>query len=154
MSYEIGEALIATQIVALSSFTANTVAQGKWGSLRTGRASVYAILRPGPFEVIWNGDRKRVTQYNTFCEIWQRYTDDGTTKTNLITRADEIRTRIDQYRKLADTGATIRDAVVRSGDEPQLMFSRNRNGRTDGPFWLRQTLTIEWQEETLVAFAE
>lgn len=152
MAYSDGEALVLTQVQAVSGFAASigNTSRGKYGVLNSGKAAVYAILRPGPFERIWMAPLCVHTDYTTIIEMWQRYKDDGTTLTDLEANVQLILARIDQYRKLGDAQNKVLDAVASSS--PEVMEMMAEDGKA--PIWLKQEVTIAWKEESIVAQAE
>lgn len=149
MSYAAGEALVLTQLQAVTGFSSNNTSRGKWGILNSGKDDNYGIIKPGAFSREQVAMTTNLTSWQTIIQVWQRYKDDGTTLTNLETHTDNILTRFDQYRKLADTTGTIVDSFVESGGEAQEMW--NKNG---GLSWLKQDLIVTWQEHTNVTYAE
>lgn len=150
MSYSAGEALILTQVQNVSGFSANNTSRGKYGILNTGKAAVYAILRPGPFENAIVAPLTVHTDWTTIVEVWQRYKDDGSTLTDLEGNVQAILTRLNLYRKLADTTNSIVDAVANIGSEPVEVTAQGGGG----PLWLKQEITVSWKEETSITPAE
>lgn len=150
MSYAAGEALVLAQVQACASFSSTNTSRANWKVLNKGKASTYAILRPGAFQREFIANTTVQTTWQTIVEVWERYVDDQTTMTTLQAKYQEIVDRIDAYRKLGNGAGVIQDAVVRSGGEPEAMW-RNRG---DGASWLRQQLVVEWKEEQTITFAE
>jgi len=151
MSYSDGEALILTQVQATTSFSSSNTSRANWKLLNKGKSGQYAILRPGEFEREHFGlGGNYSTNWVTICEVWVRYKDDSTSLTNLEAKSAEIIERFDEYRLAADGTGNVRDVFVRSGTEPEEMWTAGGNG----PSWLRQTLSIEWSEERTVTLAE
>lgn len=156
MSYSDGEVLIAAQVAACVSLTAPTVARGNWNVLNKGKARVYAILRPGPFERnqhslggLGGSQIKYRSAWVTKCEVWVRYKDYGETLTRLQEVVTEVVERFDIWRLAGDTTSTVLDVFARRGGEPEEMWKRG-----GGVGWLRQTIEIEWQELRSVTLQE
>ena len=116
LSYADGEALALTQIQAVSGFAASigNTSRGKYGILNTGKAAVYAILRPGGFQRMWMAPKCVHTDNSTIVEVWQRYKDDGTTLTDLEANVQLILARLDLYRHMGDTQNKVLDAVAQA----------------------------------------
>lgn len=150
MTESAGMTLIETQVKACTNFDANNVSIAKWGILNSGKKRHYAIIRPGPATRPRAAFHIRDNAYRTVVEVWVRYKDDGSTLTTLLGLVDEITARIDQYRKLADTTGTIRDAEANELSEVMEQWRNNR----DGPAWLRRDVFIDWTEESKVTYAE
>ena len=149
MSYSAGEALILTQLQAVSSFSSTNTSRGKWGLLNTGKSDHYGIIKPGAFEREQGAMSMNQTTWQTIIQIWQRYKDDGDSMTNLETHIWNILARFDQYRKAADTTGTIVDVFANRGGEMQEMW--NKDG---GLSWLKQEITITWLEQDNITYAE
>ena len=149
MSESAGLTLISTQVKAVSSFSASNVSIGDWKVLNRGASSVYAIIRPGVAARPPLSYNVRDNNYRTVVEVWQRYNDDGTTMTDLLGHVDDITTRLDKYRKLADTTATIRDANVTGYGEVLQMWTND-----GGASWLRRDVYVDWTEEESITYAE
>jgi len=147
MSYSTGEDLIQTRVIACDNFDSNNVARGNWKLMNKGRSDHYAILRPGPFTIEWNTYRSYIATWTTIVELWQRYTDDEVTRTNLFARVADL-LPIMAYPRLGDTGGTVLDAHFTGGGEPQEMWKKG-----GGPQWLRWEMQIEWKEEVTVNIA-
>ena len=149
MTEAAGLTLIKTQVQAVTGFDANNTTIGKWGILNSGKNDHYAIIKPGE-TTRENYSLSAVgTLYTTIIEVWQRYKDDGETLTDLLAHIENITARIDQYRKLADTTSTIRDAnIVGYGDVNEQW---NKDG---GVSWLSRDIVIEWTEEEPITYAE
>ena len=69
--------------------------------------------------------------------------------TDLLGHVDDITTRLDKYRKLADTTATIRDANVTGYGEVMQMWTND-----GGASWLRRDVYVDWTEEESITYAE
>ena len=89
-----------------------------------------------------------MANWSTVIELWQRYTDDGTSQTNLYGYANELM-GIMNYPKLADNNNAVIDAGFAGGEPPMEMWTSG-----GGPEWLKWELNILWREEIQVTFAE
>lgn len=144
-NYSAGEALILTAIQAVSSFSSSNTSRANWKVLNSGKSRQYVILRAGPFERVQLGlGGTYQTTWTTFAEVWVRYIDDSTTQIALYEKRQEIIDKFDAERKAGDTTGRISDVFVKSSGEPEEMWKRGGNG----PAFLRQELTIEWEEES------
>lgn len=150
MSYASGEALILTRLQTLSNFNDNNTSRGNWRILNTGRSSVYGILREGASEHPQGTGKLFFEKHLTVIEVWQRYTDDGDTRTNLQARAEEVKAEFYARRLLGSANSTIQDSKPVRTSEPAEMWKEGGNG----PAWMMQEVTIEWTEEVSVTFAE
>lgn len=156
MDYAAGEALILTQVRAVSGFTTGNAARAMvngWKQLDSGSARNYVVLRPGPFE------RSRVStgglggtsatienRYVTFIEVWCRVgTDYPGALAQVIADEKAIAARLDQYRKAGDTTGDIFDVFMRSGEEPL---------ENDGKHWVWRISRIEWAEHEQITAQE
>jgi len=147
MAYSDGEALVLTQLQAVSGFSANNTSRGNWRILNSGKDKCYAIVKPGSWKV---SERSQIgTIWRTVIQVYQRYKDDSTSMTDLEGHYAAIKLRFDQYRKLGDTTGTISDSRPIEGS----LVEDVKYG-PDGPSWLRQEITIEWSEENHVTYAE
>lgn len=149
MSENAGITLLSTQIQAVSGFSSSNVDVADWKLLNSGRSDHYAILKPGAAERPPLSFTVKDNNYRTIIEVWQRYKDDGTTLTSLLTHVDNITARIDQYRKLADTTKTLRDANVTGYGEVTEQWSRD-----GGLSWLKRDVFVDWTEEEALTYAE
>jgi len=149
MSYSAGEALILTQLQAVTGFSSTNTSRGKWGLLNKGVSNHYGIIKPGAFTREQSAMGANATLWTTIIQVWQRYKDDGDTMTDLETHVANIITRFDQYRKAADTTGTIIDVLINAGGEMQEMW--NKDG---GLSWLKQDITVTWLEHNNVTYAE
>ena len=149
MSEGAGLTLISTQVQATTGFTSANVTIAKWKVLNDGVSDHYAVIKPGSTTRTALTFTVKDNVYQTIVEVWQQYVDDGSSVTNLLTHVDNITTRLDQYRKLADTTKTIRDANVIGYSEVKEQWVKD-----GGPAWLSRDIIIEWQEEEAVTYAE
>lgn len=149
--YDDGEALIASLLQTVNGFDSRNVRRGDWSVLNSGHSSRYIILRPGSFTRSEQGDGLAIeNKWTTIVEVWAQYVDDGTTGTTLQADAMAIMNKIDQYRLLGDTTGRVRDATLRRGDGIEQVMGRSG----DGPYWLRWSLYLTWEEEVDVTPAE
>ena len=147
MAYSDGEALLLTVVQAMTGFDSTNTSRGNWLVLNKGKSDHYAILRPGPFRLDWSTISNHLIQWETVVEVWQRYVDDATTKTNLYARVADI-LPIMSYPNMGDS-SVVEDSTFEGGEEPQEMW-----GRSGGPEWLKWEMRIKWYERTAVTFAE
>jgi len=150
MSYASGEALILTRLQTLSNFNDNNTSRGKWAVLNSGNSSVYGILREGMSEHPQGTGKHFFEKHKTIIEVWQRYKDDGTTRTDLQARVEEVKAEFYARRLLGSANSTIQDSKPARTGEPAEMWKEGGNG----PAWMMQEVTIEWTEEVSVTFAE
>ena len=146
--YSDGEALILTQLQAVSGFSSANTSRGKWGLLNDGISRVYGILKPGSFSREQAAMSVNLSTFKTIIQVWYRYKDDDTL-TILESSVASIITRFDQYRKIADTTGTIVEAFINEGREVEEMWTKD-----GGLSWLKQDLIVEWQEYDGVFYAE
>lgn len=146
--YSDGEALILTQLQAVSGFSSANTSRGKWGILNDGISRVYGIVKPGSFNREQVAMSVNLSVFQTIIQVWYRYKDDDTL-TLLESSVSSIINRFDQYRKLADTTNTIVEAFVKEGREVEEMWTKD-----GGLSWLKQDLIVEWQEHDGVSYAE
>jgi len=149
MGYSTGEALILTRVIACDNFDANNTSQANWKILNSGASDHYAILRPGTFDVEFDTICTYHINWNTVIEVWQRYTDETTSQTNLYARVADL-FPIMAYPKLGDSGGTILEwSTILGGEEPEEMWIKD-----GGPAWLRWKLTLAWKEQGEITYAE
>ena len=147
MSYSTGEALLLTRVRACTGFSSSNTSRGNWRIINTGKGSVYAILRPGPdaSEIEWISPNTYRVRWRCVVEVWQHYTDDGTTATNLYSNVSALLAVL-TYPKL---GGALTDSSIDG------IGALERRWLDDGgPIFLSQDIYIHWDEETTVAFAE
>lgn len=148
-NYADGEALVLTQLQAVTGFNDKNTSRGKWGILNSGLNDHYGIVKPGTFTREQAAMSANMTTYQTIIQVWQRYKDDGDTLTDLEANVDLIIVRFDQYRKLVDTTNTVLDATLTNGGQVEEMW--NQSG---GLSWLKQDLIITWLDYDSVTYAE
>lgn len=149
MSYSTGEALILTRVIACNSFDSANTSRSNWKILNSGLSDHYAILRPGPFDVEFDTMCTYHINWNTVIEVWQRYTDEATTQSNLYGYVADL-FPIMAYPKLGNTGTTILEwSTITGGEEPEEMWIKD-----GGPMWLRWRITLAWKEEGVITYAE
>ena len=152
--YPAGEALIETIIKDLDNFGGHNTGREDWlPKLTSGESGYYAILRPGPFELRFDGPTNAVALWTTVVEIYQRFDADThqTNVTNLGDRRNEIVDRILAKKRLSDTTNTIRDSNVTGGDdveEVDIAISRRKSTK-----WLRATVNVQWEEEETITYS-
>ena len=143
MGYSDGEALILTQVQGSSNFDSNNSARGNWKILNKGKSDHYAILRPGAYSTEFISYSNYHAMYRTVIEVWQRYTDETTTHTNLYGYTKDAMEAVIDTPRLGDTGGTIIDSSVTGSDEPpEEMWTDG-----GGPVWLRWSINVDWVEE-------
>lgn len=154
--YPAGEALVQSTLVAIagsvwaSAGSKPNVSRGNFLLLNTGNSDHYAIIFPGDGNNQFIAASASERTWQTVIQVWQRYMDDGTSLTNMEALTDAIITQFDKYRKLTDSSGTIVDSNCKTIGKPEEMWNQAGNG----PFWLRQMITIEWKEQLNVVFAE
>lgn len=148
MSYTTGEADVLTRLRACTGFDSTNTSRGDWGILNSGKSDHYGIIRMGEFNHRWMSSNMYQAQWTTIIEIWQRYTDDTATRTNLYGYLANVVSGLLTYRYLGDS-ATVEDANIDSGDEPQRAWEKD-----GGPMWLFITVRVRWDETSTVSFAE
>ena len=146
MSYETGEALILTRVQACTGFTSTNTSRADWKLLNSGKSDHYAILKCGGVAAIeWQTLKSYIVRWKTSIEVWQRYKDDSSTATSLYGYVAAI-LAIMAYPHL---GSTIQDSDITEIGQTEEMWAES-----GGVSWLRQTLTLEWQESIMVSFTE
>lgn len=150
MSYSAGEALILTQIQAISGFGTTNAVRGRWNQLSTGKAKTYCILRPGGHDESQGGlGGFYHTRWTTIAELWVHLKDYGADTVLLEDARQNIIAKFRARRKALDTTGTIQDVTVRMSTDPFEMFPPS--GKLA---FLRQDLFIEWTEQSSVALLE
>jgi hypothetical protein len=157
MNYVAVEKLLKTQIQAVTGFTnttdkINVIRGDKWTILNTGSSDHYAIIRKGEHSRQDDTMRIKGTNWRTVIEICQRITSEPheTIVDALLNYMDAITTRLDQYRKLADTNNLLLDSNVTGGGEAKAIWTN----KGDLPSWLMVELYVDWSEQTNVTYAE
>lgn len=150
MSYDAGEALVLTQLQNVTGFSSTNTSRGKFKLLNSGNSDHYGIVMPGETKIDPAGFGIFGNGYDTVIQVWQRYKDDGTSLTNLEALIGPIKTRFQQYRKLADTTDTIVDSAVKAVSPVEEMWKQG----ADGPSWLRMKVTVHWIEQEKITYAE
>jgi hypothetical protein len=146
MSYPAGETLLLAQLRSATGFAADNTDRGSWMLLNSGNSDHYAIIKPG----VTKEDANNMCWVHTAdVQVWQWYTDDGTSATNLETWVQNIKSRLTLYRLLGDTTGAIMDSRV-TGTEP----IQERWKKDGGLVWLSQTINVEWKEQEIVTYAE
>lgn len=148
--YSTGEGYVLNVLRTCSGFTSANTSQGNWKLLNDGKAAVYGILRPGPFSIEWITMRKYIARWTTVIEVWQKYTVDGTTQTNLYANVANVITGFLPERLINDSTGVISDSSISGGEVPQEMW-RSDGG---GPAWLRWSLNFVWTEEVQITFTD
>lgn len=146
MTYASAEASLLTRIQACTGFSSTNTARGSLALLNSGASDHYAILRRGPSEIEWITLKAYTGHYTCMVQIWQRYTDDGTTYTNLLAYIDNI-LAILTYPHLA---GGLEDSSIGAIGEVEEMWGN----AGDGPFWLRCQIEVRFDDTTIVTFAE
>lgn len=142
MSYTAGEALILTALRTVTGFTSTNTSRGNWQLLSKGTSDHYGIIRLGTASVTFvTVDRFHAT-YNTVIELWQRYTDDGTSLTNLYEDLGNVLTTLQPVHRILDITGGVIDAMIVAISEPEEMWQSG-----GGPAWLRLMITYQWIEE-------
>lgn len=151
MTYIAGETLAATQVANATGFSSTTVSRGNWNILNSGKSDHYAVLKRGEVRREWIANRIMTDNFRTIIEVWQRVvTTDSSAYDALLNHCDNITARIDQYRKLADTTGTLRDANITGASVVTEQWRNN----SDGPSWLKVDLYLDWSEDENITFAE
>lgn len=147
MGYNDGEALILTRVQACDYFSAANTSRGDWKILNSGHNDHYAILRPGAVTIQQISHGQYAYSWITMVEVWQRYTDEVESKSNLCARLVNLLAMLN-YPHLGSS-TIVQDAVIEGADEPQIM-----SGQDGGVTWLRWVLRIRWTEEAVITYAE
>jgi len=145
MTYSVGEAAILTLVQALSEYNSQNSSRQDWKVLDSGKAAVYAVLRPGEWSNEDTGMGMHLRSWQTVVEVWRPYRDD----TKPLTLQDDVETivaHLEQYPTLSGA-ADVVDAMVTGGGEMQEVV-RNNN-----VLWARWEVHIGWQEEKEITYA-
>lgn len=146
MAYSDGEALFLTRLRAMSQFTTHNSSRGKWGILNTGEAKQYAVLKAGTRARVKSIKTVQET-HRTIIQLWQRYIDDGTSYTDLMTLVDAVVAELDKYRTMGDTGDTVVKANIVEVGEVATSPS------PEAPYWLIVEVVGEWVEHHEITYA-
>jgi hypothetical protein len=150
MSYSTGQTLALSRVRACTGFTGTTnTSETDWKMLNTGRSDHYAILRPGAFSGEWLSATVIMWHYVTVIELWQQYTDDTTTQSNLYTHIGNLITGLLPERKMNDTVGSVNDATPKSAGEVEEMWKGS-----GGPAWLRWSVSLEWTEQQEITYTD
>lgn len=149
-NYYTGETLAEIQVASVTGFQSSNVTRGRWGLLNSGNNDHYAILKRGESPIEWVSHNVSQIRYRTIIEVWQRVKDDQESYDNLLTYADDIKTRLEKYRLLADTTGVVLDANLTGMSAVTEQWRNN----ADGPSWLKIDLYLDWSQQTNVTFAE
>lgn len=142
MSYSTIEARVKTLLQAMSEFEDDDVTRGDYRVLDRGSRRC-AVLEPGPFErEEYDAPGGWITRWLAYISVFEPYYEDGTTQTNLQSTRQAIVDEFDQYPSLNSLSVYIIWSGVISGDDPAEVF----NVTGDGPFFLRQILTLRVHE--------
>jgi len=146
MSYTACEALLLVVVQNCTEFASTNTARANWKVLNSGASNHYAILRLDDSEIDWLSPNMYRVRWRTVIELWQRYTNDVDTKTNLYARLNNLIDGIQPFARLGDTENFVQDASVRGIGNPQEMWGQGKKG----PAWLMIELRVEWHEEATV----
>jgi len=149
MSESAGLTLIETQIKAATGFSADNVSICNWGIRNSGKSDHYAIIRPGKVDRTALSFTVKDNDYQTIVEVWQQIGTGDAAAVTLIGHVDNITTRLDQYRKIADTTKAIRDMNVIGYDEV-----KERVAQDGSVNWIVRNIILQWQEEENITYAE
>ena len=148
MTYATGQSLILTRVQACDVFDTTNTSECDWKVLNSGKSNTYAILRPGAFKREWLSATMYRMNYTTVIEVWQRYTVEGTSYTNLYTGVNALMA-MESYHRMGDTTNAIEDFTIEGSDDPEEMWTKQ-----GGVMWLRWKMRVRWYEETTVTYAE
>ena len=144
MSYAAGQARILALVIACDDFNATNTSETDWKILNQGISDHYAILRPAGFSIEWIAASTYTVHWRTMLEVWQRYTDEGTTQTNLYGYVASVLPVMASPHGGDDS---MSDLTVRAADDPKEMWTAE-----GGPKWLKWELEVMWDEQTTVTF--
>lgn len=154
MSYSTGESHALTILRSSAHFDATNSASlanaspaGGYGLLDSGAAALYAFLKPGPFERAPGTLSRLTTTWTTVIELWVRYADPGAYQALAEARQSAL-DAFDQYTALNGMAGVTR-SLVRAGGPVQIERSPGGGAR-----YLRQDLTLVWDEETAPTLAD
>jgi hypothetical protein len=147
MAYSDGEALLLTRVQACTGFDSNNTSRSNWRILNSGKSNQYAILRPAEFDIEWTALAAYTVTWNTIIEVWQRYTNETDTPTNLYTHIANLMPIL-TYPYLGDSSKVLDSSIVGAA-EPEEMWTAG-----GGVAWLRWAARVEWKENIEVTYAE
>jgi hypothetical protein len=148
--YGAGEAAIAALCANVSGFSTATVTRANWSALNSGAANQYQIIHQASQPARVFEGHNLVTEKNaTRVQVWQRYTTDGTSYTNLIAAVEAVLKKIDQYPRLGDTSGYVVDSNAIIEGPVQEMWRKG-----GGPLWLRQDVLVRWTGQRVITFLD
>ncbi|GAB4450264.1 MAG: hypothetical protein Kow00120_20590 [Anaerolineae bacterium] len=154
MSYQTGEsnalAILRTSAYfdeTNSASLANDSPPGGYGLLDRGAAAQYAFLKPGPFTRAPSTLNRLTTTWTTVIELWVRYADPSAYQTLAAVR-DAALAAFDPYAALDGMDGVTRSLIEGGGP---VGVERSPGGRAR---YLRQALTLVWDEESAPARAD
>ena len=147
MSYTNGEANLLTILRATDYYNANNSSRANWKILDSGRKSYYVILKPGeePGAVQFHAMSAYQITWTTVIQLWQKYTDETTTSTNLFAQVQRVIDAVQPNNRLDDTTDTIVNAEIISVSTPLERWTSDGGTR-----WLCQDITVQWVEQAAV----
>jgi len=153
MGYPECEALVLTQLQAVTGFTPNAgisnTSRGDYSILNSGAGAVYGIVIPGTGNTDLGTATVFYNKWETIVQIWQPYIDDGKTLTDLEANVKNVITRFKQYKHLGNS-AIIQDSEPTVVDKPVERWERGG----DGPAFISQDILLKYTEEEAVTYAE
>lgn len=149
MAYSNGESDALDVLQTCTGFDSSNTSQTDWKILNSGKSDHYGILRPGAFEIEWITFNKYQAHWNTVIEIWQRYTVEGDSQTNLYGYVANVIAGFLPERLLGGSTSSISNADISGADAPQEMWNT-----AGGLEWLRWALNLAWSEEVQITFTD
>ena len=149
MSYSVGEAAILTLIRTLSAYDTQNSSRQDWRILLSGKAPVYAVLRPGAWDNEQIAYAANLRSWQTVIEVFRPYRDD----TYPVTLQDDIETIV----ALLETYPTLNGAngvqefSVTGGNEMQEVVLGSEKNQS---LWAKWEVNCGWQEEKEITYAE
>ena len=148
MSYDVIEAALLTQVIALADFDANNAKRGDWRHLGHGKA-VAVVLVPGPFQqedaTLRNHTRIRWTTEIELYVLWTGEQD--TVLASLRTERQSILDQVNLYPYLGATSGVM-GAIITSAGPVEAHTS------PDGATFWKQVLNCEVLEDNSFARME
>lgn len=134
----------------MSGYDTNNSGRVNWLILNSGKAGVYAIIRPGEAieEITGLGHGVTHITYQTIIELWQQYQNVGDALT-LETAVEEIKTHFRTYRFLGGGAGNTIDAQVKGNSAMMLKWLSE-----GGPRWVAIEIRLEWIEQQVITLAE